>query len=271
METRWNILYRPMENHVGVIYRCGRFNRFADPDHWTGLFPLIDTVEQEVPLDIRITRIQLQDVYTSDPVAVDLDLKIFYVVDLRRVAPELRMDALRLPGDRSWDQIVHTSINDIARNTVCLTKTFDELNSPKGREYLKIALSAALHERVKAFGILVKPRGGVGIVDLQPNAEFRKALMENSAAEALGAAAVSRLGPFMEQRFDLKQEKAVASMFMQIASAIVRGEPIPAVLVPNPTDHADGGISRGSGQGSLSPNIPGLPPSQRQPKSVAGD
>jgi regulator of protease activity HflC (stomatin/prohibitin superfamily) len=271
MEISWKILYRPMENHVGVIYRCGRFNRFAGPDHLTGLIPLLDSVQQEVCLDIRITQIQLKDVYTRDHIAVDLDLKIFYIVDLRKVSPELRLDALRLPSERTWDQIIHNSINDIARNTTLLAKSFDELNSPEGRDYLKIALSAALHERVKAFGILVKPRTGVGIVDLQPNAEFRKALMENSAAKALGAAAVNRLGPFMEQRFDLKQEKAIATMFMQIASAIVRGEEIPAILMPNSNAYPAGGMSQGSGQGSLSPNIPGLPSPQRQPKSVAGD
>lgn len=266
-----NILYRPTENHVGVIYRFGRFHRFVDPDHWAGTLPWFETVEKESKLDMRTVQLSLADVYTHERVPVNVEFKAFYLVDLRLTEVERRLQALRFPTEQAWDEIVRTAINDVARNSIFIAKTFDELNSKAGRSYLKSALSEEIASRVRGFGILINPRFGVNVVNLQPNEEFRKALMEESAAGALGSAAVSRLKPLIEQFIEQKQEKAVYALVMQIASAVAKHGNIPDVIFPNSNDYPGGGIAQGNGQGSIFPNSPGFPATPGKPRSIAGD
>lgn len=265
------ILYRPTENHVGVIYRFGRFNRFVDPDRWAFVCPIFETFSRETKLDIRTAQISLTDVYTKNHIALDVDLKIFYLVDLREADEDRRLQVLRLPTDNAWDEIVRTNINDVARNQIFVAKDFAELITPEGRGYLKQALSGSLAQRVHGFGILMNPRFAVNIVNIQPNAEFKKALMDESAAKALGTAAATRLAPLVQGFVDQQQEKAVFALIMQIASAVAKTGEIPDVMFPDQNEHLAGGILRGDGRGTNFPSIPGFPPSSRKPKSIAGD
>jgi regulator of protease activity HflC (stomatin/prohibitin superfamily) len=264
-----NILYRPTENHVGVIYRCGRFNRFVDPDRWTFILPWFESISQEVKLDMRTVQIALKDIYTCERIAVDVKLKIFYFVDLREVDVERRIQVLRFPTETAWDEIVRTGVNDVARNVIFITKSFDELVTHDGRSYLKQALSSALAERVHGFGILLNPRFGVNIVDIQPNEEFRQAMKEESVAKAIGSAAAIRLEPLMEQFSDKGKEKAYFMLIMQIAAAVAKTGNAPDIIFPN--DFSANGMKSGNGHGPLYPNFSGFPPTPRRPKSVAGD
>jgi regulator of protease activity HflC (stomatin/prohibitin superfamily) len=265
------LFYRPTENHVGVLYRFGRFRRFVDPDRWALTLPWIDTVFKETKLDIRTALISLKDVYTRERIAVDVDFKVFYQVDLRSLAEAHRLQVLRFPTEIAWEEIVRTAVNDITRNIVFLARSFDELNSKEGRAYLKGTLSGEVANRVRGFGILINPRFGVNIADLQPNEEFRKALMEESAAGAVGSAAVARLNPLLERIIEQTQEKAISTLIMQIASAVARNGTVPDVLFPNPNEYPAGGIAQGNGQGSTLPRFPSFPPQPGRPKSVAGD
>lgn len=265
------LLYRPTENHVGVIYRMGRFHRFVDPDRLVFTIPILESIVQETRLDMRTCQISLQDVYTREKIPVNVEFKVFYFVDLRTVDVERRLQVLRFPSEIAYDEIVRTAVNDTARNQVFISKPFDELNSRAGRAYLKATMSSEVAERVRGFGICINPRFGANLVNLQPNEEYRQALMEESAAESLGSAAVSRLNPLLEKMLEQKQEKAIYTLIMQIASAIVKNGDVPDVIFPNPNDYPAGGLSRADGQGSVLPDIPGLPKAGRRPKSIAGD
>lgn len=266
-----NILYRPTENHVGVIYRCSRFHRFVDPDRWAFTLPWFDTIVDETRLDMRTAIVSLTDLYTQEKVALDLDVKVFYQVDLRVVDAERRIQVLRFGSDTAWSEIIATAINDLARNVIFITKPFEDLINRDGRNFLKETLSGALAERVRGFGILLNPRFGVNIVNLQPNEEFRQALRDESAARAVGSAAAIRLGPLMEQYPDQKRDKAIYALIMQIASAVAKNGQSPDVIFPSTDEYPDGGITGGNGQGTLYPNIPGFPATPRKPRSVAGD
>lgn len=268
MDRIANILYRPTENHVGVIYRFGRFHRFVDPDHWMLVCPVFESFDQETKLDMRTVEVSLKDVYTRERIALDIDFKIFYLVDLRAADEERRIQVLRFPTEAAWNEIVRTGINDIARNQVFVARNFNELVTQEGRSYLKQALSGALAQRLRGFGILLNPRFGVNIVNIQPNAEYKKALMEESAAQALGAAAAIRLAPLFESFLDHRQEKAIYALIMEIASAVIKNGEIPDVIFPAPGEYPAGGITREGGVASLLPNIPGFSPSGRKPKST---
>ena len=267
MDRIANILYRPTENHVGVIYRFGRFHRFVDPDHWTFTWPFFESFFDEVKLDMRTAVVRLPDVYTRDRIAVDVDLKVFYLVDLRVTDAERRIQVLRFPTESAWDEIVRTNINDVARNQIFVARNFDELVTQEGRGDLKQALSGVAADRLRGFGILLNARFGVNIVDIQPNAEFKKALMEESAARALGTAAASRLSPLFEQFLEHRQEKAIFALIMEIASAVINHGEVPDVIFPAPNEYPAGGITR-DGLGSLLPNVPAFSPPGRKPKST---
>jgi regulator of protease activity HflC (stomatin/prohibitin superfamily) len=266
-----NLLYRPTENHVGVIYRCGRFNRFVDPDRWVFTIPWFETVSQETKLDMRTIQISLKDIYTREKIALDVDLKIFYLVDLREADAERRIQVLRFPTESAWDEIVRTGINDVARNMIFITKSFEELVTQDGRSYLKQALSSALAERVHGFGALLNPRFGVNIVDIQPNEEYRRAMKEESVAKAIGSAAAIRLEPLMEQFSDKTKEKAFFTLILQIAAAVAKTGQPPDIIFPDPNGFSAGGMMPRNGRDQLRPSISGFSPSSRKPKSVAGD
>lgn len=264
------LLYRPTENHVGVIYHLGRFSRFVDPDRWSPIIPWIEWVEKESKLDMRVANIQLDKVYTRNNIALDMELKIFYFVDLRLTDPDRRIQVLRFPSEAAWEEIIRTGITDIVRNAVILTRSFEELATQEGRNNLKQALSFALAERVRGFGILVNPRFGVNIVNLQPNAAYQQALQEESIARMIGTAAAERIQPLFEQFKDQNQEKAFLTLVMQIAAAVAKNGQSPDLIFPNNGDFLSGGGIGGNGHGPLKPNIPGMSP-PRKPRSVAGD
>lgn len=273
MTTILNLFYRPPENHVGVVYRFGRFGRFVDPDRWSLLIPWIDAVEKETKLDMRTTHIQLTNVYTRDNIAIDIELKIFHMVDLRQVSPERLIQALRFPTENAWDEIVRTGITDITRNQVVVSRSFAELTSPEGRSNLKHLLSSTLAERVRGFGILVNSRFGVNIINLQPNEAFQDALKEETVANTIGTAAVNRMRPLFEQFGDQDQAKAFIALVIQIASAVAKNGQSPDIIFPNTNDFLAGA---GVGKSNNGPNGPIRQKIQRtpqsgNPQSLAGD
>jgi hypothetical protein len=243
------------------------------PDQFTVLFPPFDQVRLETRLDMRTALVTLENVYTRESIPVDVNLKVFFQVDLRLVEPDRLLQVLRFPMENAWDEIVRTAANDIARNLVFLTRTFAELNTHEGRAFLKHTLSGEVANRVRSFGIVINPRFGVNLSDLQPNVEFREALMQASAADALGTAAVGRIRPLVDKVFDHRQETAVFTLLMNIASAVARNGTVPDVIFPGPNDNPNGGIAQGNGGqgGSILPNLPGFTNPNRKPKSLAGD
>jgi regulator of protease activity HflC (stomatin/prohibitin superfamily) len=263
-----NVLYRPTENHVGIIYsRWGKFKRFANPNEWTLVSSAFEFVAREVRLDMRTAKITLENVLTRDQVAIDLEMKVYYWVDVRQVSEDRKIQALRFESDAPWEEIVKTGITDLVRNVIVISRSFDELVSDVGLSYLKQALSGALALRVGSFGILMN-RFAVSIMSLQPNKTFQQALQERSAAKAFGNAAAERVRPIFEQLNDQDQRKAFLTLIMQIAAAVARNGQSPDIMLPYLDDFLAGG---GNGQGSVNSNLRRVSPSPRRPDSIAGD
>jgi hypothetical protein len=230
-------------------------------------------VEKETKLDMRTTHIQLNDVYTRDNIAIDLELKIFHMVDLRQVSPDRLIQVLRFPTENAWDEIVRTGITDITRNQVVVSRCFAELTSLEGRSNLKQLLSFTLAERVRDFGILVNARFGVSIINLQPNEAFQEALKEGSVARTVGDAAVDRIRPLFEHLSDQDQAKAFIALVMQIAAAVAKNGQSPDIIFPNTNDFfAEAGVGK-SNNGPHSPVRQKIQrtPQSGNPQSLAGD
>jgi len=253
-----------------VIYsRWGKFKRFVQPNEWTVLSSAFECVEKEIKLDMRTAKITLENVLTRDRVALDLDLKVFYSVDVRQVDADRLIQVLRFESESAWEEIVKTGVTDIARNVVVISHSFDELVTPAGMAYLKRALSSELAHRVRSLGILMN-RFAVSIMNLRPNETFQQALQEGSAARAIGNAAAERLRPILEQFKDQDQQKALRALVLQIASAVAKNGDSPDLFFPGSDDLPLGGGLSGNRRSPIEPHIPGVP-SSRKPKSVAGD
>lgn len=236
MTTIMNTFYRPTENHVGVIYsKWGKFKRFASPDKWTILSPAFEIVSKEVRLDMRTTKIILENVLTRDKVAIDVEMKVFFSVDVRETLESKRIQVLRFESENAWEEIVKTGVTDIARNTIIISRSFDELVSETGRSYLKQALSSAAAHRVRSFGILMN-RFAVSIMNLQPNKAVQRALQEESVAKTIGNAAADRIRPLLEEYGGKGQEQAILALVMQMAAAVQKTGQMPDVVFPNASD-----------------------------------
>ena len=227
------ILYRPTENNLGVIYWAGRFSRFADPNKWLMLLPWLHCVKQEISLDMQTIEISLRDVMTKDLIAIDIDLKVFFKIDLRQVSADFLPQALRisqLPPE-SWGALVRTNTTDIIRNTIFIANTFTYLMSPVGSKYLKRAISSHISDRVVRMGIVVNPRFGISIMNLQPNATYQKALQEAQSAASLGQAAIERIRPILEA---LRQQNpdAAQALLLGILAAVNKDGKIPPMVLP---------------------------------------
>ncbi|MEO8357851.1 MAG: hypothetical protein ABI621_18240 [Chloroflexota bacterium] len=162
-----------------------------------------------------------------------------------------------------------TGITDITRNVIVISRSFNELASEEGLRYLKQALSGALAQRVRGFGILMN-RFAVGIMSLQPNETFRHALQERSAATAMGNAAAERVRPMLDQLNDQDQRKAFLTLVMQIAAAVAKNGQSPDILFPSAEDFLSGAELGRTGQGPMGSNMRRVSP-PRRPDSVAGD
>jgi len=225
-----NILYRPTENHVGVIYsKRGKFKRFANPNEWTLLSSVFEEVAKEVRLDMRTAILTLENVFTSDMVAVDIEMKAYYSIDIRKTSEEKRVQALRFEGDAPWGEIVKTSVTDIVRNIVVISHTYQRLATDDGLAYLKQVISGHAASRLRSFGILMDNRFAVSIMNLQPNKTFQEAIQEVSAAKTVGNAAVDRLRPLFEQFGDKNQNEAFDALVMQIAATLAKAGHLPSI------------------------------------------
>jgi len=250
------VLYRPTENHVGVIYsKWGKFKRFANPNEWTLLSSGFEEVTKEVRLDMRTAVIELENVFTSDKVAIDLEMKAYYSVDIRKTHEDRKIQALRFEGEKPWEEIVKTSITDIVRNVVVISRTYYELTSDDGLSYLKQVISGHAANRLQSFGILVNNRFAVSIMNLQPNKTFQEALQEVSAAKAIGNAAVDRIRPLFEQFGDKSQDEAFHALVMQIAAVLGKTDNLPDIAIQNTNDVPFGNRVAGNGNDRFGLNI----------------
>ncbi|MBK9925443.1 MAG: hypothetical protein IPP66_09140 [Anaerolineales bacterium] len=256
MTTIMKVFYRPTENHVGVIYsKWGKFKRFANPNEWTLLSSGIEEVTKEVRLDMRTAILTLENVFTSDMVAVDIEMKAYYSIDLRKTSEEKRMQALHFEGDAPWGEIVKTSVTDIVRNVVVISQTYQRLATDEGLAYLKQIISRNAASRLRSFGILMDNRFAVSIMNLQPNKTFQEALQEVSAAKAVGNAAVDRLRPLFEQFGDKSQNEAFDALVMQIAAVLGKSDKLPDIAIQGNNDAPFGNRFPGNGNDLLGLNI----------------
>lgn len=228
--------YRPPENHLGVVYRFGRFHRFIEPDNWTFLLPVVENVHREVSLYMRTAELHLTQVELLDGLTVDVRLKIFFMIDVRLVAPENFLQVMKFEG-LEWFEMIKTATEDIVRNRVFLESTYSDLLHQRRNRTIKRRISEELADRVKGFGVIVNKDHGVMPVNIQPNSFYFKAVQDSKAAKPLGEASLERLRPILEALSQIHPEDARTALLLNLASKVVSVDNLPEIILPSLDRH----------------------------------
>jgi hypothetical protein len=222
-------LYRPPEDHLGVIYRFARFSRLVGPDEWCFIIPGIHEVKDPISLHVRRLEADLSDMLTQDQVPIDCKLTVYYQRDLRHADAHFRSQALHIP-DKGWDSIIRTVLQETA-NEVTSGITFQQLLTLRERRHFKWTLSALLAERVRHLGLVINPKTGMSVQVLKPADAIWQAMVDRSAAVSLGEAALARIHPMLEDLSQRHPEVAWETLLLEWAAAVTREGTVPQVLV----------------------------------------
>lgn len=225
-------LYRPPENHLGVVYKFGRLSELAGPDQWTVAIPGVHEIKEPVSRHLRRAEVSLCDLLTGDGVPMDCELLVYYQLDLRLARADFRAQALRIPNE-GWNSIVKTALQEIAGEVIGGVNC-DELLRPAGRGRLKRTLSALLAKRLEGLGLVINPQRGVSVLSVRPAGAIWQAMLDKLAAESLGEAAVSRLLPMLDELGKRNPEVTWEALLLQWAAAATIEGGVPQVLIaPN--------------------------------------
>ena len=223
------LLYRPPENHLGVIYRFDRLCQLVGPDEWVLVIPGVNEIKAPISLHLRRVEVALSDVLTQDHVPINCELITYYQLDLRHTKADLRSHALRI-SDEGWNSILRTVLREIA-NEVVGGINLQQLLSPAGCRHFKRALSALLAKRVQSLGVIVNPRTGVSVQRLRLAEAVWRAMMDELAAVALGKAAAARIRPILAELSQGHPEVAWEALLLEWAAAVVQQGYLPQVVI----------------------------------------
>ncbi len=222
-------LYRPPEDHLGVIYQLGRLWRLAEPDRWIFVLPGVHTVKTPISLHVRRMPMALSDLLTQDQVPIDCELIAFYQLDLRLADADFQSQALRIPED-GWNSVIKTVLQETA-NEVIGGIPFQQLLTPVGRSRLKRTLSALLAERVGRLGVMVSRQTGVSIQMLKPADAIWQAMRDRWAAVSLGEAALARVLPMLQELSRRHPEIGWEALLLEWAAVMAKEGTVPQALV----------------------------------------
>lgn len=222
-------LYRPPEDHLGVIYQFARFSRLVGPDQWVFIIPGLNEIKDPISLHLRRVAVNLADLLTQDQIPLDCKLLVYYQLDLRCAAAGFPVQALRIP-DEGWNSIIRNVLQETA-NEVTSGIAFQQLLTPRGRRHFKWTLGALLAERVRHLGLVINPRTGVSMQMLKPAHAIWQAMVDRLAAVSLGEAALARVHPILEDLSRRQPETAWEALLLEWAAVAAKDGTVPQVLV----------------------------------------
>jgi regulator of protease activity HflC (stomatin/prohibitin superfamily) len=222
--------YRPQENHLGVVYRFGRFHRFVEPDEWAFLFPYIEELHREVSLYMRTAEVNLSKVELQDGLTVDVRFKVFFKTDPRLARQESLIQALKFEGPE-WPEMIKTGMEDITRNQIFLDIDHTKMNMFRKSREIKRIISKEISDRMRGFGVLINEEYGAMLVEARPNETYVEAVQKYKAAVPMGQAALERLRPVLDALKHMRHEDARAAMLLEYASKIIEVENLPDLVL----------------------------------------
>jgi len=222
-------LYRPPEDHLGVLYRFDRFARWVSPHEWVVVIPCIDEIHPPVSLQFRRLAVTFRDLLTQDQIPIDCQALVYYQIDLRWADVHFIPQALGI-SDAGWDAMVEGTLREIAAQVVG-SRRLQRWLCPAGYRDLKQTLGAHLADQVRSQGVIVSPHTAVSIQALKPAETILRAMTDRFAADASGEAALARVRPVVEELTRRRPELAWAVLLMEWAATAVQQGHMPQIVV----------------------------------------
>lgn len=164
----WRSTYEPEDHHLAVIFKNGRFCRFAHPNRKTFLVPFKESVKGQVDLTEQTCMLRLRNLMTQDYRRVSARLFVSYRINLEPVRHNLHLCDMVDRSDAEWRALVERVLENIARNEVFPNRTLRECFHAVGREAIHLELSDRLSQALVNCGVAVNADFGVMLLDLQP-------------------------------------------------------------------------------------------------------
>ena len=230
-------LYRPPENHLGVIYQFDRLVHFVGPEEWFLHVPGIHQIKSPIDLRLRRAEVVLEDLLTGDLIPLVCKFVVYHHLDLRQAAPYFKSQALNIP-ENGWESIIQTVLRETAIDVVGQFP-FQRLFGSSGHMILKRALSSLLAERLRSLGLVVNPRTGVSVQSIKPSATLWQAMLERLAASSRGEASLARIRPILLELKSQNPGIAWETFLMEMAASGVQSGRLPAFILAPPDQMAN--------------------------------
>lgn len=159
-------LYRPPDNHIGVVYRLGRLRYLVGPEQWAWVIPLVDQIRSPIDCRPRQVAVEISGLLTLDRVPIALELLGLYQVDPRLAEDRFRLRAL-YTTEQKWEEIFQNALCGVA-GEVAGGFLLEQLLDPAGRRDFGQMLSESLACHICQLGIHVDRRDGVMVSGLRP-------------------------------------------------------------------------------------------------------
>lgn len=174
------LFYRPPEQHVGVIYRAGRFHGLVPDTEWAFLLP-VDSLRPPISLAPRAVPFSSGDLLSRDGVPVECRVFAVYRPNPFEFPPAQRAYWVAR-REALWDQVVRRALMEATVDAIS-THDLRELRSPPGRHSLRQAITRRLQAELNEQGLHVLR---VVVEPFRFDAEVRHALARQVASHLEG-------------------------------------------------------------------------------------
>lgn len=224
-----NYLYRPPEDHIGVVYRFGRFYTYVNPDDYVLLFPVLDRIRAEVSRQPRIVAVDNLELETLDHVHVIAQLQVFYHLDVRRLQiVDLRSTLLAI-GMSGTDELIKRAVTSLIHSVV-RGMSVPDVESFYHRRLLGELLSRRLANELSPFGLVLHTASSVSILSLHLEDRVRQAKIDRLIAPDKGEALRQRLGPVLGNVHRSLPGEGLTALLAAYAATIMENGQAPGSL-----------------------------------------
>lgn len=194
-----NSIYAPPPNHVGVIFRFKRFNRWVEADEWCWLIPIVEHIGDPISLELRTLSRRLEGLMTGDRVLLSPEFVITYRLAPAKTEPKNpSQDAAMSPYDvinmtpDKWEALIARELTDTAARYVS-GWALSQLLTGAGQQRFKRWVALELSKRLLNKGIEIDENDSLKLVKLQIDDAFLRAIVDEVNATSQGRAAAVRL------------------------------------------------------------------------------
>ena len=180
------MFYRPNKNHLALIYSDWFGHKklkkivaenervFLGPQQLTHQF-----VAKEINLGPRTAHVSLFDVFTTECIPLEVEMKIFYRFDPRNTSQDTFFQTLE-NSSKDIEEIISTNLEKIIRNDIFNQKKLESVFSHTEKRKIQETVSFRISEHLKSFGISISPSFGVSIINIQTDKEYMKTQEETT-------------------------------------------------------------------------------------------